>query len=177
MEKSFKSVASNYGIILGIILSLITVFAYVFMLELFTKWWLGILLLIIVVAAGTMAAVKSKKMLGGFISFKEAFTSYFIVVLLGTLISTIVGILIFNFIDPEAAQTLQEMILESTRQMMENMGAPEESIEQTIAASADTNLYSIAKQAQQYAINLVIFCVIGLIVALAVRKKDPNAVE
>lgn len=177
MEKSFKSVASNYGIILGIILSLITVFAYVFMLELFTKWWLGILLLVIVVAAGTMAAVKSKKMLGGFISFKEAFTSYFIVVLLGTLISTIVGILIFNFIDPEAAQTLQEMILESTRQMMENMGAPEESIEQTIAASADTNLYSIAKQAQQYAINLVIFCVIGLIVALAVRKKDPNAVE
>lgn len=177
MEKSFKSVASNYGIILGVILSLITVFAYAFMLELFTKWWLGILLLIIVIVVGTMAAVKSKKILGGFISFKDAFTSYFIAVLLGTLISTIVGIIIFNFIDPEAAQTLQEMILESTRQMMESMGAPEASIEKAIAANSETNLYSIGKQAQQYAINLLIFCVIGLIVALAVRRKDPNAVE
>lgn len=177
MEKSFKSISTNYGIILGVILSLITVFAYAFMLELFTKWWLGISLLIIVVVAGTMAAAKSKKLLEGYISFKDAFTSYFITVLVGTLISTLVGILIFNFIDPEAAITLHDMMQDSVRQMMESLGAPQASIDKAMVAAAETETYSIGSQFQQFAINLLIFCVIGLIVALAVRKKDPNAIE
>lgn len=177
MEKSIKSISLNYGIVLGVILSLITVFAYAFMLELFTKWWLGISLLIVVVATATMAASKSKKMLGGYMSFKDAFTAYFITVLVGTLISTLVAILIFNFIDPEAALTLKDMIMDSTRQMMENLGTPQATIDQAMAATAERDMFSLGARFQEFAINLLVFCVIGLIVALAVRRKDPNAVE
>lgn len=174
--KSIKSASAKYGIILGIILSLITVFAYAFMLSLYTKGWFGILMLIIVVAVGVIAAVNSKKLLGGFISFKEAFTSYFIVVLIGTLISTLVAIIIFNFIDPDAAVTLQEMMLDNMRQTLEGFNVPEASISEAIAKASESSMFSLGAKLQQYAINLVVFCVIGLIVALAVRKKDPNAV-
>lgn len=177
MENSFRKIATNYGVILGVILSLITVFAYAIMLELYTKWWFGTLVFAIVIIIATIAAVKSKKLLGGYISFKDAFTSYFITVMLGTLISTLVGILIFNFIDPEAARTLQEMMLENTRQMMENWGTPQAAIDEAMAAAAENDTFSIGAKLQQYVIGLVIFCVVGLIVALSVRKKDPNAVS
>lgn len=176
MEKSLKSISANYGVIMGTTLALITVIAYVFALELFTKWWLLFLILIIVVVFGTMAAVKSKKMLGGYISFKNAFTSYFIAILIGTLISTIVGIVIFNFIDPEAANVVKEMTLDSSQQMMESFGAPQADIDKAMAEAAKTDSFSLASQAQRYVFGLVFYCVIGLIVALAVRKNDPNAV-
>lgn len=177
MEKSFKSSAANYGLILGLILALITVFAYVFMLELFTKWWLLIVLLALIIGIGTAAAVKAKKILGGFISFKNAFTAYFIAILIGTLISTIVGIVIFNFVDPEAAKTIQEINIENSREMMESFGATEADIDKAMERAAETDQYSLLARLQQFVIGLVIYCVFGLIVALAVRRKDPNAIE
>lgn len=177
MEKSTKSSAANYGVILGIVLALITVLAYAFMLELFNQWWLLFVLLFIIIATGTIAAIKSRKILGGYISFKNAFTSYFIAILTGTLISTIVSIIIFNFIDPEAAATVQEMNLESSREMMESFGATEADIEKAMTKASEQDSFSLASQAQRYVFGLVFYCVIGLIVALAVRRKDPNAVE
>lgn len=177
MEKSIKATATNYGLVLGLILALITVIAYAFMLELFTKWWLSILLFLIIVAMGTISSLKSKKLLGGYINFKTAFTSYFITILIGVLISTIVTIVIFNFIDTDAAAAYKELTLESQREMMENFGAPESQIEEAIAEAEKTNYFSLGNQAKSFAYTLVFFSVIGLIVALAVKKKDPNAVE
>ncbi|HET8810635.1 MAG TPA: DUF4199 domain-containing protein [Flavobacteriaceae bacterium] len=176
MEKSFKSSAANYGLILGLILALITVFAYVFMLELYTKLWFGVLLLAVIVITGTLAAIKARKLLGGYISFKNAFTAYFIAILIGTLISTFANIVIFNFVDPGAAETLKEMTMETTRQSMENWNVPQEQIEKSMEEMAKTNSYAIGTQLQSTAFILVFECLIGLIVALVVRKKDPNAV-
>ena len=176
MENSFKSSAANYGLILGVILSLLTVFAYVFMLELYTKWWLMIILLVLIVAIGIAAAVKSRKILGGYINFKNAFTAYFIAILVGTLISTLTNIVIFNFVDPGAAETLKEMTMDATQQSMESWNVPQEEIEKGMEKMAQTDNFAIGTQLKNTAYGLVFQCVIGLIVALVVRKKDPNAV-
>ena len=48
MEPTTKSSAINNGLYLGAILSLITVLIYAVNLDLFTEWWLGIILFIVV---------------------------------------------------------------------------------------------------------------------------------
>ena len=175
MEKSLKSISINYGIYLGLILTVITVLIYAVALDLFTQWWLGILLIFLIIGFGIAATIKSRKAMGGFMSFKEAFTSYFITIALGTLFSTIVGIVIFNFVDPEAANYVNEQIITMTAETMENWGAPQSSIDEAIAKMEGQNNFSIAAQIQSYFIRLLILAVLGLIVAVAIKRKDPNA--
>ena len=126
MEKTIKSIAINFGLYLGATLGGITVLAYALYLDLLTKWWLGILLFVIIIVYGIISVSKSKASLGGYISFKESFSSYFITVAIGVIISTLVSVLVFNFIDPEAAVALKEKTIEATLQIMKNFNAPEE---------------------------------------------------
>ncbi|GAA3786732.1 hypothetical protein GCM10022271_19110 [Corallibacter vietnamensis] len=175
MEKSLKSISINNGLILGLILSVITVLAYAVNLDLFTKWWLGIILFLIAFGLGIYSSIQIKKQLGGFISFKQAFSSYFITIAIGTLISTIVGIIIFTFVDPEAAKYLNEQILIMTKETMENFGASQEIIQQSLMEAEKTDNFSLASQLKAYISRLVFYSILGLIAALIVKKNDPNA--
>lgn len=174
MEKSLKSISVNYGLYLGLVLAAISILVYAVMIDLFTEWWLGILLFLLIIGFGTAAALKSRKALGGFMSFKEAFTSYFITIAIGTLISTVVGIVIFNFVDPEAADYINEKIITMTRETMENWGAPQESINEAMTKMEGQNNFSTAAQLQSYVVRLLILSVLGLIVAVSVKRRDPN---
>jgi len=172
MESTTKSSAINNGLYLGAILALITVLIYAVNLDLFTEWWLGIILFIIVVAYGVVSAIKSRTILGGFISFKQAFTSYFITIAIGTLISTVVGIAIFTFIDPEAATYLNEQILLVTKQTMERFGMPQEAMQAALDEAAKKDNFSLGMQGQGFVFRLAFYAVIGLIVALIVKKTN-----
>lgn len=174
MEKSIKSSSINYGLYLGLFLSTITVLFYAVNLEMLTKWWLGIILFLVILIFGIVSTAKSKSLLGGFISFKQAFSSYFITIAIGFIISTAVSVLLFNVIDPEAAEILKENVIEASRQMMENFGAPQSEIDKAIAEMADQNQFAIGNQLKSVAFQLIFYAVIGLIVALSMKKKDPN---
>lgn len=171
-----KKNSINYGVILGIILALTTTLMYVVNTELFTKWWIGIITILIVIVTGIVSTAKSKSLLGGFMSFKEAFSSYFITVAVGLLISTAVGILIFTVLDPDLAEYLNERTLEITREFMEGFGAPEEEINKALADLEGKNNFSLMNQLKSYVFGLAFQAVLGLLVALIFKKKDPNAV-
>lgn len=176
METSTKSSAINYGLYLGVLMALTTILGYALYLDLLTKWWLGILLFIVIIVFGILSALKSKSIQNGVITFKEAFSSYFITVAIGIIISMVISILIFNFIDPEAAIALKEKTIDATIQMMRSFNAPEEAVAQTLEQmEAQKNQFSIAPQLQSNAIFLVIQAVIGLIVALIVKRDPENA--
>jgi hypothetical protein len=170
---STKKTSANYGLALGAILGLITTLVYVFDMELLTKWWLGSIMFFIAFGVGIVSVAKSKDILGGFISFKEAFTSYFITMSIGLLISVIVGVLIFVVIDPDAAIYLQERIIEITRSMLESFGTPEADISTAIADLEGENSYSFSNQLQGYVFQLAFYSVFGLLVALIMKKNDP----
>ena len=172
MESTTKTSAINYGLYLGALLSIISVVIYAVNLDLFTEWWLGIILFILVIVYGIVSALKSKKILDGFISFKQAFASYFITIAVGTLIATVVGIAIFTYIDPEAATYLNEQILIVSKQTMERFGAPQEVIQAAIEEASTKNNFSLGMQAQAFVFRLAIYAVIGLIIALIVKKSD-----
>jgi len=126
----------------------------------------------VVVVYGVFSSIKSRTSLGGFISFKQAFTSYFITIAIGTLIATIVGIAIFTFIDPEAATYLNEQILLLTKQTMERFGMPQEAMQAALDEAAKKDNFSLGMQSQAFVFRLAFYAVIGLIVALIVKKTN-----
>lgn len=171
---STKKSAITYGLILGAVLALMTTLMYVLNTELFTKWWIGILSFLVVIVIAIVSVAKAKGILGGVMSFKEAFTVYFITVALGYFISTLVGILIFNIIDPELATFLQEKTLEITAEFMQKLGTPQAEIDKAMAKMADQDNFSIASQLKNYVFGLAFMSVIGLLISLIFKTKNPN---
>ena len=175
MDKTIKSSALNYGLYLGLALALISVIIYAVNLEIFVKWWFGIGLFILVVVVGIMSSVKSKQILGGFISFKDAFASYFITILVATLVSTVVSYIIFNVVDTDAAKELNEQILIVTKQSMERFGAPQETINEALAKAQETDNFSIGNRLKGMGWSLLFYSIFGLIGAAVVKKNNPDA--
>lgn len=173
-KASVKKVAINYGLVLGGIISLITVLFYVFSIETLTKWWLGIIMFFVALILGIVSVAKSKSILQGFISFKQAFTSYFITILIGLFMAIVTSILIFNLIDPDSAQFLNEKIIENTVGMMESFGTPESEINKVVEEMEGKNNYSVGSQLQGFIFQLLFYSLFGLLIALIMRKKDPR---
>jgi len=171
---SFRKSATNYGLILGGIFAIIIALLYSLSLESLTKWWLGIILFFVALIFGIVSVAKSKSILGGYISFKEAFTSYFITIVIGLFISVLTSILIFNLVDPGAAEYLNEQIVDITRGMMERFGAPEAEIDKAIADLEGKNSYSVGSQLQSFFFQIIFYSVFGLLIALIMKKKNPN---
>jgi len=175
MEKSAKSIAINYGVILGVISSAILVTIYTLNPELFLAPWLGIVLVLMTIIFGILSSVKVKSSLKGFISFKGGFTSYFITVAIGSFFSIILTFLLFSVIDTETGLFLNEKLLEMTLETLKSIGMSEASIEQAMKQAGEQNNFSLGTQIQTYIIRLVIFCVFGLISSLILKNEDPNA--
>lgn len=171
---SIKKSAITYGLILGVVLALMTTLMYVLNTELFTKWWIGILSFLVVIVVAIVSVAKAKGILGGVMSFKEAFTVYFITVAIGSLISTLVGILIFNIIDPDLAAFLQERTLEMTAEFLQKLGTPQVEIDKQMAKMAGQDNFAIFSQLKNYVFGLAFMSVIGLLVALIFKTKNPN---
>ncbi|MFD0975214.1 DUF4199 domain-containing protein [Salinimicrobium gaetbulicola] len=175
MEKSIKSTGTSFGIYLGVFLILITTLAYSFDLSLFTKWWFGIFSFVILLVISIIGVRKAKKIYSGpYFSFKNAFTTYFLIILVGTLLATLFSILLFSFVDTEAAQTVTELTIETSREMMEKFGAPEASINEALAELENDNQFSVLNQLKKFVFGLGFYLIIGLIIALIFKEKDPN---
>ena len=174
MENSTKKIGINYGVILGVVIILMTVLAYVFDLALFTKWWFGIISFLLMLVISIMAVSKAKKNSSGIFSFKNAFTAYFLTVFIGTLLATIFSILLFSIIDPEAAEVVNDLTVDASREMMESFGAPEAEVDKALAEMGEDNQFSIMNQLKRFVFSLGFYLILGLIIALIFRQKDPN---
>lgn len=175
MEKSLKSTAINFGLYLGIVLAALNIIVYVIDIKLYSSLWVAAASVIAVVIFGIISSNSAKKILGGFISFKKAFTAYFITVALGLFISTVVYFVLFNVVDTESAQVLADMQIEAQVEMMEKFGSPQEAIDAAVVQLKENNPFSVGNQFLGYAIFLTFMSLIGLVVAAVTKKNDPNA--
>ncbi|SFD37621.1 DUF4199 domain-containing protein [Algibacter pectinivorans] len=177
MEKFLKSIAINHGLYLGIALAILTVTAYTISLDLYTKIWFGLTILALIIVFGIISVYKTKIANGGFLSFKNSFVSYFITILIGLIISTVISIIIFNIIDPEAATVIQEKVMVSQIERLEAYNVPVEVIDETMKKMEEQgNMFSIGNVFQSLIFQIVGFCVVGLIVAAAMKKNNPDDV-
>ena len=174
MKPTNKSNSINLGLYLGATLAAIVVVIYAVNLDLMVEWWLSFALLTVVIAFGVVAAKQAKNNNDGLLSFKETFVNYFLTIAVGTAISSVFGIVIFNVIDPEAAAHLNEQILLESKQMMEEFGMPQEVMATALDEASKKDNFSIGSQLQSYVFSLALYTIIGLIVALIVKKINTS---
>lgn len=173
--ENVKKTAVSIGAMLGVLLIVLTTLVYAIDLSLFTNTWYGILIFLIVAGFAIGSAIRTKKQMGGFITFKQSFTAFFITILIGLLMYTIFSIVLFNVIDTDAKQVMTEAVIKSSVEMAEKFGAPSEQIDEMVTKLEEQDSFGPMGQLWGFLMNLVIYSIVGLIASLVIKRDRPES--
>ena len=162
----------TFGVLSGIVSSLITATIYAVDLNLFVSWWIGVVSILIYLVLGIVLLSKTKKEMNGLFVFKDAFTTYFISAVIGIAIGTAFNILLFNVIDPSAQDTLKEITIKNAVAMMQKFNSPAAAINEMIAKMKENNPYSVVELLKGSIFSMVFSAIIGLIMAAFFKSKS-----
>tara|TARA_Y100000766_G_C18879951_1_gene592876 strand:- start:925 stop:1440 length:516 start_codon:yes stop_codon:yes gene_type:complete len=171
MEDNLKKYSIDLGIKLGTLLFVITAILYVINIEYFYNGLKTAIFFPIIIGFGIYSVFSSRNHLKKIISFKEAFAAYFICVAVGYLITTIGDIVIFKFIDPKAANLINEESMILTKQGLEKMQVKANDIDIALENMQNNPVYSYSNIISNYFIILLINAVFGMIPALIFKKS------
>ena len=188
MNTIIKQNGVNFGLILGFLLALVTLLGYAVNNEILVSYWSFAYIFLIIIIIGIIAIASSKKGLGGFISFKQGFTTYFLMLVIGVFISVLINFLVFNVVDTGFQDVMKQKSIEKietqrdwiTGKMVDG-GSSESDIEkfekkmdETIEKIKTENQYTIAKQIKGFFSFTAFFSIFGLLLALILKRKDPS---
>lgn len=174
MNETVKKNGIFFGVLSGVLSVLITTLVYIVDLSWFTSFWMLLFMLAFYIVIACVMLSKTKKELGGTMTFKQGFTTYFLSAVIGILISTAFNIILFNFVDPGARETIKELSIESAVSMMEKFGAPQSEIDKTIKGMQETDQFETMQQLKGLAFSMLFSAVFGLIFAAIFKSKSPN---
>lgn len=173
MNEIIKQNGIKYGVISGLLGVLFTLFIYVVDYKLFVNIWLGVGLLVAFLVIGIMQLLELRKNLGGFMTFKEGFTGYFVGALVGILISTAFSVVLFNFIDIETRDLIHEELVNFQINNLKNWNAPAAQIKETIEEMKKTPQFSTMGLIYGILKSLIGTIIFGLILAAIFKKNKP----
>jgi len=171
MNEIIKKNGVSFGVMTGVLSALITAAIYAIDLNLFVKWWLGIIIILVYLIIGIVLLSKTKKELKGIFTFKEAFTTYFISAVIGIVISVGFNILLFNVIDPSAKDTINEIVIKYTAETMQKFGAPSVAVNEAIKKMQENNPYSTIELLKSSVFSIGGSALFGLLLALIFKSK------
>ncbi|HZY79452.1 MAG TPA: DUF4199 domain-containing protein [Cyclobacteriaceae bacterium] len=135
---------------------------------------LGVL---IVVGLGIViyAGIEYRKLIGGYLPFGQAWQHAFVVFVISGVISVIFQLLLYNIIDTELPEKMADAIVENTRSMMENFGAPADQIDTQLEKVKTDSLarFTMLGMIKGFGFQLIFYAVFALIIALITRKNPP----
>jgi len=170
-----KKEGIRYGIILGLLLALVTIFMF-FNLTFFVNFWVGLGIKMSYIVMGIIAIYHVKKKQNGFISFKEAFTVFFIVFLIGIACQCLSNSIIFNGIDPKAKEIVKELFVEYTLTMSQKQGITQEEIAKNIDIIKQSDDFSVPKLMQSALLNILPFSLIGFLMAWIFKNTHKQTI-
>ncbi len=174
MNELVKSNGIKYGGIFAIIAIVYSYAAYIINEDLFTNWWISILLMLSGLVMFVVAVVKTKKDMGGFISFKDAFSAFMVASILYLAAATLANMVLFQIVDTDLGPRLQEKMIEMTYERFESFGMSEEQINEAVIKMEEQDSFSLKGQITGLFSGILFFAVIGLVVALILKKKKPE---
>ncbi|HMO32184.1 MAG TPA: DUF4199 domain-containing protein [Lacibacter sp.] len=127
---------------------------------------------IIFAVLGVLAVRKSN---GGFIDFGDALKNSFGIFVIGGLMVTLFSYLLINFIDPDFKQAMQQASMEMTEKMLKRFNLPQDQIDKAVEEATKKDNFSIGNVLLGFAFTCFLWFLFSLIIALILKKKNPNA--
>lgn len=171
MNEIIKKNGITFGVISGVLSILTTTIIYVVDLELFVSPWIGLISILIYVTLGVVLLSKTKKDLKGQFVFKEAFTTYFIFAVVGIVISVLFNIILFNYVDPSAKETIKELSMKMMITMMQKFDAPASAVNEALKGLKENDQFSMGNLFKGGLTSILVSSIFGLILAAIFKTK------
>tara|TARA_R110001632_G_scaffold89433_3_gene192827 strand:- start:12194 stop:12715 length:522 start_codon:yes stop_codon:yes gene_type:complete len=163
---SSKSIMLNYGLILGIATTLLSLTFYATGTLLTLGWALGLVAFAVMITVLVMGIKKFKDENGGFISWGQAVKIGVGIAIISALIGIVWNLIFNNFIDP----TFQDQVMEVQRQAWEDANMTTEQIE-----TSESLAKTFSSPAITGAIQIIAAAFFGFIISAiagAIMKKS-----
>lgn len=163
----------KYGLILGIISIVISASIVIIDYSLLASaWWIGLVNIAITVGILIYAGYQLRAEHEGILSFKDAFMSTWLIIVIAGALSTIYSIVQFHLITPELPALIQESIINQSAAMMERFGADDQAIDEMVAELESDNSFSLNNLLLSFLYTSILGgAVLAMIVGLIVKKK------
>ncbi len=170
-----KKFGIRNGVIMAVIGVLYSVVVWAINEDWFIQfWWLSILLFLGAMGFFIAAQVQTKNAQGGYGSFREVFSAFMIGAIVYLGISTVVGLILFQVVDPDMGPRLTEKMIVAMGERFENMGMDQEQIDQQLARMEEQDNWSVWGQIKSALQGIAFFAIIGAISSLIIRKNKPE---
>lgn len=169
-----KRNSTTYGVVAGIVLSLITAVVYAIDYKLLLSFWVTSLSLSAFVIISIIMLMQTKKQTSNQLSFKDAFTTFFIYSLVSIIIIIAFKTLLYNVIDPTLTDNLLELTIKYLKDTSNQYGVSASTLNGMITNLRKTDPFSISEQLKGGFINLFIACIFGLLMALIFKSKNTS---
>ncbi len=164
----------KYGLYIGVITVVFTAIVFAMDYRLLQESWLSIVPTVVTVTILIIAGRDLKEQQGGYLSFKEAFVSSFIIFMIGAAINTTYQMVQYNVLAPDVAEVLRGENIDKAAQVMESLGANDKDIDEAMVEAENTNPFGIAAQSLALLFQAVLGLIVAAIIAAIVKKNKPE---
>ncbi len=173
IDPIIKREASRWGLTLAAVNIAFYLVAYLGNRGWFVSITATSILFLINVVVLIVAVVQARQAMGGFITFKDAFSVSFFTALIYSMLGTVFIILLFNVVDPAAAIEIQNLTIENTIAMAERFGGNTDQIDEMIEALENTKQFGVKQQVSGFFTGLIFSAIMSAIIAAFMKKTPP----
>jgi hypothetical protein len=174
MNEIIKKNAIKFGGIATALSVLYTYLVYAFNEDLFVEWQYTMIVQLVGLGLFVAAVVNSKKEMAGFISFREAFSSFMVAGILSIIIGTLFSLLLFHVIDTDLGPRIQDKIIVKMEERFEKMNMSDEQLQAMVDRMESQDTFAVSTQLKSILYGIIFYAFIGAIVAAILKKNRPE---
>tara|TARA_B100000780_G_C21094329_1_gene441216 strand:- start:1043 stop:1600 length:558 start_codon:yes stop_codon:yes gene_type:complete len=167
----------KYALLFGVVQIVYQLFAYLMGIGYMASLWNVGFSILLNIAVLVYIMLQIRNVSGGFISFRKLFVNTSIVLIFGLFLSVMFDYVLNTVIDPDLPLKIVEASFENTLSMLEGMGLPDETLDETYAEMEQAKKeieseYTVAQFLPAYLISYGLWTIPNLILSLILKKEE-----
>ena len=170
--ESRSNIGLNYGIIAGLVITVITLLQYLGGLDMYLSP-IGYVTYLVIITMAVLAALKVRNKNEGFLEFSQALKVTFTVFAIALLIQTLFTYILLNFIDVSFKEAVSQEVLNKSEEMMKKFGATDSQIDAALESERTKDQFAFTRVLLGYALTCIVAFIFCLLISLIVKKSKP----
>ncbi|MCA4807271.1 DUF4199 domain-containing protein [Myroides odoratimimus] len=172
MKNPVNKVGITFGIILAIYYTLFNSVIFFTDKALFANTFAGFFNMGVMVILGILTIYFARKKAGGYVTFREGFTPFFLMVIIGVTVNIIIYNILFNIVDPSAKDEISKSLYEMLIKTLDGSGLPQEQINEQLEKARNINQFAPKSQLFLWAGSVLRNSILGILLAAIFKNKS-----
>lgn len=172
MKNPVNKVGITFGIILAIYYTLFNSVIFFTDKALFANTFAGFFNIGVMVILGILTIYFARKKAGGYVTFREGFTPFFLMVIIGVTANIIIYNILFNIVDPSAKEEISKSLYDMLIKTLDGSGLPQEQINEQLEKARNINQFAPKSQLFLWAGSVLRNSILGILLAAIFKNKS-----